>query len=151
MQKGWGVRHIIAIIILAGFMVACDRVERPERISAAGSEAFCETLREIRRTENKFSEVPNELFGHTENLKRLYEVSPDEIAEDLLALYTTFSDTRDSEDTDTLRGFQALSDTKLAGQEGRIAVYAKQICNIVDGDTRYKVDPAFKPGSLCPG
>ena len=151
MQKGWGVRHIIAIIILAGFMVSCDRVERPERISSAGSEAFCETLRVIRRTENKFSEVPNELFGHTENLKRLYEVSPDEIAEDLLALYTTFSDTRDSEDTDTLRGFQALSDTKLAGQEGRIAVYAKQICNIVDGDTRYKVDPAFKPGSLCPG
>ena len=63
MQKGWGVRHIIAIIILAGFMVACDRVERPKRISSAGSDAFCETLREIRRTENKFSEVPNELYG----------------------------------------------------------------------------------------
>ena len=66
MQKGWGIRHIIAIIILAGGCL--DRV----------CWAFCET--------DKFSEVPNA----TQKTWRLYEVSPDEIA-----LYTTFSDTRD--------------------------------------------------------
>ena len=143
-------KHIFTIVILA-FLAACDGLERPERISSAGAVAFCETLQEIRRAENKYSGVANELYGHTENLRRLYEVSPDEIAEDLLALYTTFANTRDAENTDTLLVFQALSDTKLAGQEGRVAVYAEKTCNIVDGDTRYKVDPAFQPGSLCPG
>ena len=144
-------KHIFIIIILAGFFAACDRLERPDRKSFAGAEAFCKTLQEMRYAENKFSDVSNELYGHTENLRRLYEVAPEEIAEDLLALYFIFSDTRDAESADILPIFQGLSDTKLAGQEGRVAVYAEQTCNIAYGDNRYKVDPAFEPGSLCPG
>ena len=76
-------KHIFIIIILAGFFAACDRLERPDRKSFAGAEAFCKTLQEMRYAENKFSDVSNELYGHTENLRRLYEVAPEEIAASL--------------------------------------------------------------------
>jgi len=132
-------------------MSACSDGSQPVRNAGAGDAAFCATLENIRTHPNPLSANPNELAAHTDNLKSLFENAPDEIAPDLLALHDIFAQTRDAEDTDTLKGFQALTDTNIAGYEGRVAKYAAQFCKIIDGDISYEIDPDYQPVTLCPG
>ena len=145
MDLRWGYLAIALFTTLS--MIGCLP---SDEVVSGSSEAFCSALLDVRTHPPKEAAEYNELKGHTANLVKLRDSAPDVIRDDLSALIETFSATRDSKETDTLKAFWALSAPQLAGYEGRVAKYAETHCDIKDGTTDYKVDDRIIPKGVCP-
>jgi len=141
----------ISSLALLAVIAACSETSEIKRLEGAGEDLFCATLDGIRKGTSASSDEKNELVGHAANISRLYQAAPESIADDLLSIHEILIASRDSTGTDTLLAFQKLTDTQLAGYEGRVAEYAKKICGISDGDTSFFVDAEARVPSLCTG
>ena len=147
----WPCLSVLVCLVLVITIAGCSETSAPPKAEGAGNELFCKRLAEIREARHPVSPAQNELIGHAEHIARLYEAAPEAISTDLLSIHQILSASRDAKGTDTLLTFQTLTDPELAGHEGRVAQFAREVCGISDGDTTYFVDHVGQRQNACPG
>jgi hypothetical protein len=113
--------------------------------------AFCQVLEDLNAGRVDLGSGTNEMAGHVASLDALLAVAPSEIEEDLEQLRDTLADVRDAGGLRTFLHFNALTDAKLAGMEGRIAAFAADQCGVRTGDISYQVDDRPPDATRCEG
>jgi hypothetical protein len=110
---------------------------------------FEQTLRKLIAGDLSIEDEANEFAGHTEILRILLDVAPDEIRGDLQTLHDLIARARDIDRAAVLGIFPSLCNPELAGVEGRISDYIGKHCGISLGDPAWHVGKLVRE-SGCP-
>lgn len=114
-------------------------------------EPYCETLAALRRGDVPLPDSENEMAGHVASLDALLEVVPREIETDLEFVRDALQGARDAGGFSALLMFQDLTDSELAGAEGRIADFTVEACGLDLPRLEWQVGPRVDQISACPG
>jgi hypothetical protein len=99
---------------------------------------FVRTLEQLIAGELPIDGDFNEYVGHADVVRRLVEVAPEAIREDLEFLYTLLAETRDATGAAVLGIFPRLTHPELANVEGRISDFIAAAAGIRLGDGHYE-------------
>ena len=136
------------IIVSSLTLAACGPSLTPEQQQTR----FCQALAEVNTGAVDTTGLP-ELQGHARVLDHLLQVAPEAIADDMARFHGAFAAWAQAVDGEQsmLDTFDVLTDTSLAGAEGRVADYIAGHCGIKLGDGSYKVAPRPSAQAICPG